>query len=80
MFAFLFSVANEHDRTKSQLDELKMSLEQAQLDRRRKMEYDVIAEKINALPSRDELERYASISSVLMTFTHALSILVQYKH
>ena len=65
LFAFLFLVANEHDRTKSQLDELKMSLEQAQLDRRRKMEYDVIAEKINALPSRDELERYASTFSPL---------------
>ncbi|KAK7696195.1 hypothetical protein QCA50_000848 [Cerrena zonata] len=49
-------IANEHERTKDQLEELKTSLEQAQLDRRRKMEYDVITEKINTLPSRSELE------------------------
>ncbi|CAL1700190.1 unnamed protein product [Somion occarium] len=49
-------IANEHERTKDQIDELKASLEHAQLERRRKMEYDVIAEKINALPTRDELE------------------------
>ena len=33
-------------------------MEHAQMERRRKMEYDSITEKINTLPSRDELERY----------------------
>ncbi len=50
-------VENEHILLRSQIDELKTSLEQAQVQRRRKMEYDLIAEKINALPSREELEQ-----------------------
>ncbi|KAF8917928.1 hypothetical protein CPB85DRAFT_1431003 [Mucidula mucida] len=33
------------------------SLEHAQIIRRRKMEYDLVAEKINTLPSRDELDK-----------------------
>ena len=49
---------NEHTRLKDQIEELKHSLEQAQIHRKRKQEYDVIAEKINALPSRDDLTQY----------------------
>lgn len=41
---------------KNEIEELKTALEQAQLERRRKIEYDQIAEKINSLPSREELE------------------------
>ncbi|KAH8094900.1 Tho complex subunit 7-domain-containing protein [Cristinia sonorae] len=50
-------IANDQSRLKDEIEDLKLSLEQAQLERKRKMEYDVIAEKVNALPSRDELER-----------------------
>jgi hypothetical protein len=32
-------------------------LEDAQLSRRQMIEYDLIAEKINQLPSRDELQQ-----------------------
>ncbi|KZT43005.1 hypothetical protein SISSUDRAFT_1040894 [Sistotremastrum suecicum HHB10207 ss-3] len=38
-----------------QIAGLKVTLEEAQLFRRRKMEYDQVAEKINSLPSRAEL-------------------------
>lgn len=48
---------NEHTLLKEQIEGLKTSLEQAQLQRRRKIEYDIIAEKVNALPSREELEQ-----------------------
>lgn len=47
-----------------------MALEQAQVDRRRKVEYDAIAEKINTLPSRAELEQ--SVSFMLSEFTYFL--------
>ncbi len=56
--AFRTAAEHEHVRLKDQIEELKHSLEQAQLHRKRKQEYDIIAEKINALPSRDELEEY----------------------
>ena len=48
----------EHDLLRNQISELKVALEHAQMERKRKMEYDSITEKINTLPSRDELERY----------------------
>ncbi|KAI0347458.1 hypothetical protein BDW22DRAFT_530739 [Trametopsis cervina] len=47
----------EHALLTGQIEGLKVSLEQAQLQRKRKIEYDVIAEKINAVPTRDELEQ-----------------------
>jgi THO complex subunit 7 len=46
----------EHESLKIQIKELKVALEHAQILRRRKMEYDVVAEKIHSLPSREELE------------------------
>ena len=52
-----FRLAHEHEVLKNQIDELKMALEQAQVDRRRKVEYDAIAEKINTLSTRAELEK-----------------------
>ncbi|KAI0832746.1 Tho complex subunit 7-domain-containing protein [Trametes gibbosa] len=50
-------IANERSRLKDQIEDLKEALEQAQLERKRKIEYDVIAEKVNTLPTRDELEQ-----------------------
>ena len=52
------ALANEHEVLKNQIESLKAALEQAQIDRRRKIEYDAIADKINTLPSRAELNQY----------------------
>ncbi|PPQ63422.1 hypothetical protein CVT24_004932 [Panaeolus cyanescens] len=52
----------EHDTLRSQIEELKTALEHAQMLRKRKIEYDSVAEKVNTLPSREELE--SSISSI----------------
>jgi THO complex subunit 7 len=48
---------------RGQIDQLKTSLEHAQVVRKRKIEYDAVAEKINALPTRDELNLYGFIAS-----------------
>jgi len=50
-------IEDEHGSLKGQIEQLKTSLEHAQVERRRKIEYDSFAEKINTLPSRAELER-----------------------
>ncbi|KAL6309734.1 Tho complex subunit 7-domain-containing protein [Sparassis latifolia] len=50
-------IAAEHDRLRGQIEQLKTDLEYAQLERKRKIEYDVVAEKVNTLPSREELEQ-----------------------
>ncbi|KAI0307229.1 Tho complex subunit 7-domain-containing protein [Multifurca ochricompacta] len=50
-------IEDEHGSLKGQIEQLKTSLEHAQVERRRKIEYDSFAEKINTLPSRVELER-----------------------
>ncbi|KDQ15398.1 hypothetical protein BOTBODRAFT_31720 [Botryobasidium botryosum FD-172 SS1] len=55
-------IENKHDETRQEVVNLKKGLEDAQIFRRRKIEYDVVAEKINTLPSRAELEE--SISSL----------------
>ncbi|CAA7259643.1 unnamed protein product [Cyclocybe aegerita] len=47
---------NERGTLKAQIEELKTALEHAQMLRRRKIEYDLVAEKVNTLPARDELE------------------------
>jgi THO complex subunit Tho7-like protein len=49
---------DEHETLISQIEELKTALEHAQMLRRRKIEYDLVAEKVNTLPSREELESY----------------------
>jgi THO complex subunit 7 len=48
---------DEHGSLKGQIEQLKTCLEHAQVERKRKIEYDNFAEKINTLPSRAELER-----------------------
>ncbi|TFY52953.1 hypothetical protein EVG20_g10331 [Dentipellis fragilis] len=48
-------IEDERGRLEGQIEQLKTALEHAQVERRRKMEYDVFAEKINTLPTRDEL-------------------------
>ncbi|KIM46316.1 hypothetical protein M413DRAFT_441404 [Hebeloma cylindrosporum] len=49
-------IDSEHETLKLQIEELKTALEHAQMLRRRKIEYDLVAEKVNTLPSRAELE------------------------
>ncbi|KAH7931237.1 hypothetical protein BV22DRAFT_998673, partial [Leucogyrophana mollusca] len=50
-------IEEEHGSLRGQIEELKVALEHAHMERRRKMEYDLVAEKINTLPSREELEQ-----------------------
>ncbi|KAG5648924.1 hypothetical protein DXG03_000273 [Asterophora parasitica] len=50
-------IDDEHGILRGQIEQLKTALEDAQMVRRRKIEYDLVAEKINTLPSRDELEQ-----------------------
>ncbi|KAG9104278.1 hypothetical protein FRC06_004028 [Ceratobasidium sp. 370] len=49
------SITREHDATRLDLDNLRLTLEQEQTFRKRKQEYDVVAEKVNEFPSRAEL-------------------------
>ncbi|KIY49359.1 hypothetical protein FISHEDRAFT_41644, partial [Fistulina hepatica ATCC 64428] len=50
----------DYGTLRGQIEQLKTSLEHAIMERRRRMEYDNVAEKVNSLPSRDELERSVS--------------------
>ncbi|KAN0126889.1 Tho complex subunit 7 domain containing protein [Russula decolorans] len=50
-------IEDERGSLKGQIEQLKTFLEHAQVERRRKIEYDSFAEKINTLPCRAELER-----------------------
>jgi THO complex subunit 7 len=56
-FRWFLCSEDEHGSLKGQIEQLKTSLEHAQVERKRKIEYDSFAEKINTLPSRGELER-----------------------
>jgi THO complex subunit 7 len=47
--------AREHEATKLDIENLRLTLEQEQTFRKRKQEYDLVAEKINDYPSRVEL-------------------------
>ncbi|KAI0035673.1 Tho complex subunit 7-domain-containing protein, partial [Vararia minispora EC-137] len=49
-------IEEERVALRRHIEQLKTSLEDAQVERRQKIEYDVFAEKINSLPSRAELE------------------------
>lgn len=51
-------IDHEHETLKGQIEELKIALEHAQMARRRKIEYDSVTEKVNTIPSREELEQY----------------------
>ena len=53
---------DEREALKGHIEQLKTSLEDAQLSRRQMVEYDLIAEKINQLPSRDELQQQVPLS------------------
>jgi THO complex subunit 7 len=48
---------DEHGKLRGQIEQLKTALEHEQTIRRRKIEYDLVAEKVNTLPSREELEQ-----------------------
>lgn len=49
-------IDREHATLREQIEELKVALENAQMLKRRKIEYDLVTEKVNSLPPRDELE------------------------
>ncbi|KAF8605369.1 hypothetical protein BDV93DRAFT_521690 [Ceratobasidium sp. AG-I] len=49
------SITREHGATRLDIDNLRLTLEQEQIFRKRKQEYDVVAEKVNEFPSRAEL-------------------------
>jgi hypothetical protein len=55
-YMLILAKDEEHGTLKLQIEELKVALEHAQMLRRRKIEYDAVAEKVNTLPSREELE------------------------
>lgn len=55
---------DEHDKLRDQIEHLKSSLEHAQVRRRHKMEYDKVAERINAFPTRKELEQCAKADKI----------------
>ncbi|KAG6903486.1 hypothetical protein C0995_005509 [Termitomyces sp. Mi166 len=55
-------IEREHAVLRDQIDQLKAALDEAQIIRQRKIEYDLVAEKVNTLPSREELEH--SINSL----------------
>lgn len=57
---------------RNEIEELKLLLEQAQIERRRKIEYDQIAERINALPTREELDLFVKLSASLRILTSLL--------
>ncbi|KAF7965198.1 hypothetical protein HWV62_45222 [Athelia sp. TMB] len=50
-------IEDEHGKLRGQIEQLKTALEHAQMERRRKIEYDAVTEKVNTLPSREELEK-----------------------
>lgn len=53
----LLYLDDEHGTLRGQIEQLKTSLEHAHLSRKQKIEYDAVAEKVNALPSREELDK-----------------------
>ena len=65
MLKRLGSSEQDHITLRRQIEELKVALEHAQMLRRRKIEYDSVAEKINTLPPRDELEQSATFFWIL---------------
>ncbi|KAJ7044502.1 Tho complex subunit 7-domain-containing protein [Mycena alexandri] len=50
-------INDEHGTLRGQIEQLKTGLEHEQMLRKRKMEYDFVAEKVNTLPTREELEQ-----------------------
>jgi hypothetical protein len=66
------SLELEHGALRGQIEQLKTALENAQMLRRQKMEYDLVAEKVNTLPSRDELMQYVSSSASILSHSFRL--------
>ena len=58
----------EHEAMRSEIERLKIALEEAQTERRRKIEYDQVAEKINTLPTRQELELFVFFFALPFSF------------
>lgn len=61
MYVHEFHADDEHGTLIAQIEELKVALEHAQILRRRKIEYDLVSEKVNTLPTREELEQYVNV-------------------
>lgn len=61
---------DEHGNLRGQIEQLKTSLEHAQMERRRKIEYDAVTEKVNTLLSRQELEKYVILANVWITISY----------
>jgi THO complex subunit 7 len=57
VFNHLIDAEDDHGKLRGQIEQLKTALEHAQVIRRRKIEYDAVTEKVNTLPSREELEQ-----------------------
>jgi THO complex subunit 7 len=51
-------IVKAHDETRLEIERLKAELREAEAQRERKKEYDVIAERVNQLPPRSELNAY----------------------
>ncbi|KAK0468190.1 Tho complex subunit 7-domain-containing protein [Desarmillaria tabescens] len=68
---------DEHGKLRGQIEQLKTSLEHAQMLRRRKMEYDFVTEKINTLPSREELNQCVYALVLVYTLTQYNSRMIQ---
>lgn len=52
---------NEHDSIRAEIEKLRMELLDAELQKERKKEYDVIAARVNTLPQRSELNAYVKV-------------------
>lgn len=54
-------IANEHRSLEAEIAQLKTELVEAQLTRKRRMEYDAVAEQINKFSSRADLEKAVAV-------------------
>ncbi|KAG8924211.1 hypothetical protein FRC01_011800 [Tulasnella sp. 417] len=54
-------IANEHTALEAEITQLKTELVEAQLTRKRRMEYDAVAEQINKFSSRADLEKAVGV-------------------
>ncbi|KAG8981342.1 hypothetical protein FRB90_007319 [Tulasnella sp. 427] len=54
-------IANEHTALEAEIAQLKIDLVEAQLTRKRRMEYDAVAEQINKFASRADLEKAVAV-------------------
>lgn len=66
---------DEHGKLRGQIEQLRTALEHAQMIRRRKIEYDAVTEKVNTLPSREELEQCVHVLCLVFPFYAWLMII-----